>query len=128
MIEDALYTRLTISTILAIATGGVYSTRLPQGCALPAVSFHRVSTERDLHMTGAVKNAVSHFQISCWADNPKTTKSLAAAVRAALHAYSGTVGTEVINYARIENEIELPGLEDREFHTAVYCLINHKET
>lgn len=128
MIEEGLYTKLSgTAGITALVGSRIYSTRLPQGATLPAITFQRISTTRDIHHGGPVQGAEAFFQISCWAATPKAGKEIAAAVRAAVHGVHGTWGTDTVMASKLVNELELPGLDENDFHTALTLSLVYKE-
>lgn len=73
----------------------VHPLRLPQGFALPAVSYQRVSADRRHTITdGPTGWAWTRFQVDCWANTYTSVRDLAEAVRQALDGYKGDIGGE----------------------------------
>ncbi len=86
----------------------IYPLRLPQGYTLPAVSFQRVSTNRD-HVIddGPIGWAWARFQFDLWSETYTDVRDLSNAVRQALDGYNGTLGTITVPGIFIESERDL---------------------
>lgn len=69
----------------------VYPMFLPQNPTLPAITYQRVSGERDRSLTGL--NSLSHprIQFDCWAETYAEAKTLGEEVISALNDYPGVV-------------------------------------
>lgn len=108
MIDTAIYTVLSGDSGVSNLVGTrIYPLYAPQEPTLPYLVFRRVSiVNRDLTQSGVSGLARSRFQIDSYADDPLEAKQLAAAVRSALHGYSGTVGSEEILKSESVNEID----------------------
>ncbi|CAK0778999.1 conserved hypothetical protein [Gammaproteobacteria bacterium] len=130
MIEEAIYSLLTGDAgIAAVVSTRVYPVTLPQNAVLPAIAFTRISTSRALTHDGSTQIAESSFQISCFHTNVKSAKTLAGLVRAKLHGYKGTVGSDVIQVTEVVDEgpdIWEPDLE--EYQIPLEVVFSHKES
>ena len=93
IIEEALYTYLsTHAGLSALVSTRVYPVVMPQGCTLPAVTYQKIDGPRVHAMGSDAGLAHPRFQVSCWGSTYKSTKDVAAQVRAALQDYTGTMG------------------------------------
>lgn len=96
MIEKALYALLVAAD--TDAGTRVYPLSLPQNPTLPALTYQRVSTPRDLSHDGDQGYADARVQINCWAHRSPSNlgydqaKTLADQVRVALNGQFGTFG------------------------------------
>jgi len=98
-IEEALHTRLAGHAGLAALVGSrIYPSVLPQGVALPALSYAKSAGPR-VHAMGTDPGlARPRFEISCWSPSYAEAKQVAAQARAALGRWRGTVsGVEVLD-------------------------------
>jgi len=129
MIDAAIFTKLTTTAgITALVSSRVYPMRLPQGVTFPAISFDRVSTDvRDLTHNGTNQTAQGTFQFSCFAEDPKTVKQVAAAVVSALHGWKGTVSGEKIFRSMVLNETDLFDEDMAIFQVAIDVAIMYRE-
>ena len=130
MIEEAIYSILSgDSGIAAVVSTRIYPVTLPQQATLPAIAFTRISTGRSLHHSGTGQIAESSFQISCFSTNVKSAKSLAALVRAKLHNYVGTVGSDVIQRTEVVDEgPDLWEPDLMEYQIPLEVVFSHKES
>lgn len=92
------------SGVGAIAGDRIYALVLPQGVVYPAIRWQRISTPRLKSTSGPSGRARPRFQIDCYAGTHAEALSLAAAVRAALDGFSGTVAAVVISSSGAEDE------------------------
>lgn len=92
--ESLVRTLLLADPIIAGAVGGtrIYPLIRPQGTALPAITYQRISRARydPLDVPGTLADA--RLQIDCWAASYAAVKDLAADVCKVLNGYteSGT--------------------------------------
>jgi hypothetical protein len=109
VIDYAIRTRLAAVTAVTDLVGGtttprIWAFEMPQveNPVWPCITYQIVSGSPEYHIDGAAGVATVRIQIDCWsAKRPKVdayaeVRNLAEAVRGALSAYTGTVGTDVI--------------------------------
>lgn len=127
MIEEALSTLLlAAAAITAIVDDRVYPAHLPQDATLPAISFSRVA-ETETEVSHSRVNYEGLFQFSCWANDPKSAKELALAVRAVLNPdYRGTVGDVEIKQCHLSNQTELPDADLGVYQEAVDIQLKYR--
>lgn len=108
--EDALNTILSGNNgVKALVVARIYPNAIPQDAALPAIAYQVISTERDYNQEGQSSIAGPYVQITIEAATYSSAKAVAAAVRAALSGYSGSVGSPtatVIGGIFLENEFD----------------------
>jgi len=91
-VEQAIRTVLAADeTVLAAVVGRIYPQKAPQNADMPYLVYHRIGGESMHHLGGAAGLAYARIQIDAVSTNYTTAKSLAIAIRGALHAYQGTV-------------------------------------
>lgn len=83
------------ATIASVCGGRIRPLMLDQGTAYPAIVYQRISTVREpgtsyTHDKGYGGFAWSRFQIEAWAKSYAEVVTLAAAIRAAVHALNLT--------------------------------------
>lgn len=85
LLESHIFSCLTgASGVSSVVGERIYALVLPQGCALPAISYFRVSGPRQMSLEGYSNLESPRIQIDCWATSYAQAKTLAAAVRAAM--------------------------------------------
>ena len=108
----------------------LYYVKAPQDVTKPYVVFFKASGPREYSHNGASALARPRFQFSCFATTYYQAKQIAEAIRAAIEAFSGTMGgaggVEVGSCFCI-NESDMYEEDTRLFHVAVDYLIYHKE-
>lgn len=123
-IEEAVYSRL----VNHAGTTALVGTRvkpqvLDQNTTYPAISFSRISTNRQSAMGSDVPIARAMIQISCWGEDYPDSKDVAAQVRAAMQRWRGTVAGVTVHDTYIENEIDLHDPETNKYFVAIDCLV-----
>jgi hypothetical protein len=92
MIEDALVARLLAQNAITTLVGTrIYPLLAPQGAAAPYLIYQRISGERVRNFDESNQSAQPRIQIDAYAETYTVARQLAAAVRAALHGFAGTV-------------------------------------
>lgn len=103
--EEAIITLLTSAAgVTALAGNRINWSLRPDADALPAVSLHRVSGERDASLAGRTGLVASTVQVDCWARTYGEAKRLARAVILALPHARNTVGGVVLQGIFIDRE------------------------
>ena len=130
-IEQAIKRELLAdSGITSLIGERLYYVKAPQNVTKPYVVFFKASGPREYSHDGASKLARPRFQFSCFATTYDQAKQIAEAIRAAIEAFSGTMGgaggVEVGSCFCI-NESDIYEEDTRLFHVAVDYLIWHKE-
>lgn len=108
----------------------LYYVRAPQDVVKPYVVFFKVSGLREYSHDGASELAQPRFQFSCFATIYYEAKQIAEAIRAAIEAFSGTMGGESgveIGSCFCMNESDMYEDDTKLFHVAIDYLIFHKE-
>lgn len=107
MIEHALRSILVAdSTVNSLASGGIYYLTAPQDVALPYVVITLVSKIPYHTHTSSTLTKV-RIQISCFGETYYQTKTLSAAVCAALNRYQGTSESVRIDSILLDTEQDL---------------------
>lgn len=134
MIEQALYAILSgHAGLSSLVDNRIYPIVLPQGPLLPAVTYQRVSGEREETHDGPSGLARPRFQVSCWAqilpgvNAFDQARAVAEQVRLALDGYQGTAGGVQIEVIQLENEVDLFEPETQIFHSAIDFTVWHQE-
>ena len=114
--------------VAALVTARIYPAQAPQRVTAPFITYRRISGPRDHTLSGPTGLTRPRFEFSCWATTDDGAEALAAAVRAALANYSGTVVGVVIHYTKIDGERDLPFESSLQFYrVAVDVIISHDE-
>jgi hypothetical protein len=90
----------------AIAGGRVYPLVIPEGIALPAATYQRVSGGSNLDSDGVTDLVESRFQITAIASTYAAAVTDAVAIRTALDGFAGTMGTTQVEGIRKEGHNE----------------------
>jgi hypothetical protein len=88
------------------------------------VVFHEIGTSRGYSTGGSTGLEEARFQVTCWATSPDGAIALAAAVLTALDGYTGTAGSQVVQFIELINRYDIPNLSpadesQREFGKAL---------
>lgn len=104
-IEDALYSKLAGAAGVAALVGTrIYPAPLPEGAALPALTYQVISSPRNVMFGGDDGWRDPRVQITAWASTQKGAEALAVAVEGAIVGWSGTSGSLTIQYAYVDDE------------------------
>lgn len=131
-IEEALKALLVANAgVNALVAGRVHPLKVPQGGALPAVVYQRVSGPRvGQHRTSSTL-ARPRFQFACVAATYAAAKGLANAVRVAIHCYAGIASGVDVDAILVENEVDAFNASEDEqadaFTVVVDAVVWHHE-
>ena len=96
-IEDAIYSLLSSDGPLSALVGTRIDPLLvPQGVAMPAVSYEQLPSRRDDTLGGPTGLVQSQWEFTCWSDLYSQARAVADALRQAVAGFSGTVVGVVI--------------------------------
>jgi hypothetical protein len=114
VIDQAIRTRLlavsAVTDLVGSSTAArVHPLQMPQRPTFPCITYQIISGSPLYGLAGVAGVAEIRLQIDCWAQTTETVdgyakaRELAEAVRGALSAYTGTVGTDVIQECSLVN-------------------------
>ena len=107
-LAEALYTRLTAFAGLAALIGTrAYPSIMPQGAALPALTFNRIGADAVTAGGNPIALTRARVEVSAWAESYDTMRAVAAQVRLALERTRATVAGVELHDVYLENELEL---------------------
>ncbi len=128
-LEAAIYSVLSADLgLTALVSTRIYPLLLPQNAILPALTYARVSTERESAFVSDPGLSTARIQVDVWADTVASVQNVAEEVRGALHRYRGTIATVVIEESHIENEIMMYEPETEIYHIVQDYMILHRES
>lgn len=105
--EEAVFARLqAVSGVTDLVGVRVYPQLLPQRATKPAVTYQRISADRESAMGADIDLVWARMQISSWAATYSEAKALARQVRLALQRWGGTAAGVVVDEVFILNEID----------------------
>jgi hypothetical protein len=112
VVEKAIFYILgNDATVKALVGAGasakVFPLQIPQGTAMPAITYEQTTGDRDHTMDGPSGLAAISFAITSWHSTYSGMKALAEGVRLALDGKTGTVGTVKIWVGMIGNELDV---------------------
>ena len=90
--------------IAGVVAQRVYPNGFPQGAVRPAIAVSTAASEPYYDDAGEAGLDRARFQIDCQASTFGAAKDLAAAVRAALSAYTGDIAGYGVQLATLEDE------------------------
>jgi hypothetical protein len=94
------------ATVFGITGDNLRHEWVEKGVQLPALTITRISTLPEYDLMLASLHRV-RIQIDCFADGFEEVRTMADAVTAVLHAYSGAAGTFQIDSIVLDNETSL---------------------
>jgi hypothetical protein len=86
----------------------IYPNELPQGAALPAIVYQRISTVRfSTHDDAPDKERLARprIQLTCWAEDPDAAEDLGDEILSALSGLKDTIDGIRIDAVLIENDL-----------------------
>jgi hypothetical protein len=101
VLEQGLYDLLANGGTTAV--GRIYPI-FPQGVTFPAITYARISTDRQQAIDGNVGVTEAMISLECVAESYSEVKTLADEVRTILHGYSGAWSTLVCRNCVLETE------------------------
>lgn len=121
---------------ILLAAGGVTAlvgtrirpVHIRQEETLPAIAFRRSGGIRSLAHSGSANICESTYVVTCYATTAIEAKQVAAAVVAALHAYSGVISGETIFAAECTDEDDVFDEDLNEYWVELTFDITHKES
>jgi hypothetical protein len=96
------------SSVAALVFDRIFPNVVPQGEAMPALTFQQISFPRDMTADGPSGLANPRIQVNAHATTYSGAKTLAVAVREALNGYHGTVNGIVIQLISLQDEGDVP--------------------
>lgn len=112
MIESSLYAYLSGETTITDITSRIYPHLMPQGAALPAVTYRVISRPHEHHTEGSAGAARARIQIDSWANTLLAATTLAEAIRLKLQGFSGDMEGTHIGSVTLDNEAIMTELEE----------------
>jgi hypothetical protein len=107
-IESALFALVTGDVnVDAIIGDAMYPQIIPQGDALPAVTYSEISGNRLQVTAGPVGLVESRWQMNCWAEHKIDARQLSDAVRQSIDGFDGFVGNVEIQSIQCTGEVDL---------------------
>jgi len=111
-IEEALFYILGAdATIDSLVDGRIYPNAVPQGKAMPAITYQQISGPREYTTDGPVGLVMARYQVNCWTETYAEARQLGEAVRLTLNGYIGTIESLQIYGIFLENEGDLPSIQ-----------------
>ncbi len=101
---------LADSDITDMITDRIYPNYVPQGKAVPAISYQQISGVRDSDLDEPIELVNSRWQINVWAETMAEVRQLANYCRLAFNGSAGTVNTVKISFVELENEGDIPSI------------------
>ncbi len=130
-LHEAIYKQLSTATLTTqLGSTAIYPMVIPQGKALPAVTYQQIS-EVWSHTMGVDPGIrTSRYQLSYWSTSYKQVKLLADKGRNVLQDFSGDLGGSVtVQRIFFDNEVDLSDIDPETklpiFHIAQDFIIWH---
>ena len=128
-VEDLLWTQLTDdSAVTALIVKRLYDSTAPPNATVPYGVHQRISTIRPQAFGSSPGNVHARIEYT-WVDTtPKKARALAAAARLAIHRWSDSSGSPVIEDIFLDNETE-PEVraQDKRFELIQDYLVFYRE-
>lgn len=102
-IDENLRTFLLADSTLSAITNSIHINRVPENKTNPYVWIQTTDQEADLCIGGESAPQTTSFDIEATSTDLNKTKDMQAAIRSALHGYSGTFGTQTVAFIRIDS-------------------------
>jgi len=112
MIHTAIYDELAAdAAVAALVVSRIYRAgHVPERPLYPYIVYQQVSGPHEHHQGGGAGLTQPRFQVTCWARSSSSAHTLAKAVREAIDAFRGSMGTSpnqvTVRSTSIENELD----------------------
>ena len=127
-LETEIRTRLAADgTVSGEVSTRLYPVKLPQDPTYPAITYNRVSAPRLHHLGGVAGRATVRLSYNSWAETYAGAQTLAAAVRASLDGFNGTLAT-IKCVISLENESDLYEQDVEIYRILQDYFVSHVET
>lgn len=109
-LEEALYTYLqTVPTLAALVGTRIYPVRLPEGAALPALVYQRVSAQRTYThdpFESTMAYVSARVQLTAWAETAAEAIEVGEAAVLGLSGYEGEMGGVLLGSVTVLLELD----------------------
>jgi hypothetical protein len=126
MLESGLYTYLVSAN--TSAGDRIYPKRLPQGVALPAVVYLKISAGIDYTQSGESHLRTPRYQFECWGADALTAKNLAEQVIQVCSGYAGLMGDQTVQAGFIEGERDDDDPETDRDRVSLDIIFHHRRS
>jgi hypothetical protein len=127
-IESGLLAFLVGNTGLTALVGTrIYPLRVPEGAALPALVYYKISGPSEHSKDGDMNLNHPRFQFTAWANKYGDAKAVGTAVTSALNAFANgsSMGGIVVAQIIVENDTDLHDPQTLEFGASLDATIWH---
>lgn len=121
--------------VAAIVVDRIYPGVAPLGAPLPYITYQRISSTHERHMTGRSGVAHPRMQINCWSTSGITLEDLVDKVRLKLDRFAGPMGAialqvfgSYLDNIRDDQVIPKDGSEQVHHRASMEFIIWHVET
>ena len=118
---------LSQSGVTALIGTRIAPAPLRQESPLPAITYQLISVEDGLLHDGPLGLPQPRIQMDCWSSSYAGAKALAAAVKVAIHAYKGLMGTVQVEQASVVNLVDSYEPNTGKWRVIVDTVIQYKE-
>ena len=128
LLEQALVHALRDFTGLTdLVSTRIYPMMVPQGAALPAVTYRRVSGERVHAMVDDPGLAYPRMQVDAWGSTYASAKAVAAQVIACLQRWRGVVETVTVQDTYFSGDMDIYDPETERWQVSMDFIMWHLE-
>lgn len=113
--------------LIALVGSRIYPMMVPQGAALPAVTYQRISGERIHAMVDDPGLASPRIQVDAWGSTYSSAKAVAAQVIDCLQRWSGVVETVTVQDTYFQGDQDLYDQETERWQVSMDFIIWHLE-
>lgn len=113
--------------LTALVGTGIYPLMVPQGAALPAVTYRRVSGERVHAMVDDPGLAYPRIQVDAWGATYASAKAVADQVIDCLQRWSGTVETVIVQDTYFSGDMDIYDPETERWQVSMDFIVWHLE-
>lgn len=125
---------LTYTSVTDLIGTRMYPDALLQACAMPAVIYYKISTQREHSMSDVTRLAHSRFQVDCYALTREAANDISHAIRrSGICAFRGTsesifiCGVEIDSGDSYEQEPPTDGNQEHRYITSFDFLVHYQE-
>lgn len=123
-LREAVYARLAGSPALSAIVGDrVFPGLVPQGEGRPSVGFVVASRTFGRCFKSPNRTSRARVRVSCWSYDQLEAATMADVIRRRFDGYQGWWGLVWVYYVELENEIDLPEVEQDGSGRTIYQIV-----
>jgi len=102
---------LANATVISLVGTRVYHGERPQTSILPAIAWKRSGVQREMLLDGPSGMATAYYELEVIAETSAQSRTIADAVRSAVHGVTGNLGGATVRLAMVTTELDVSDVD-----------------